>query len=287
MTTLQSQSKLRNIPLNEITEGDNVRTSYANIEELAASIERHGQLQPIGVYRDENEAWRILYGHRRLRAFQLLVDQGKAEFASVSAVIVERPSSLEVVQLIENIHRDDLSDPDKEKAVRAMVDRGMTQRDVARVLNKSETWVSRCLSALETRESVAGNPGAANLSTAAMAEISTLPPEQQTAVLGQLSERGSATVKETREAVKREKAAISSPTVERANSKWSEEKLAGQVKPSASRPLSERILHLCGVWREKASKYSANANESNGGFEKAEAILELVAEIEKEAGTHA
>lgn len=278
MTTLQNGSRLKNIPLNEISEGDNVRTSYANIDELAASIERHGQLQPVGVYKDDGASpWRILYGHRRLRAFQLLVEQGKAEFASISAVIVERPASLEVVQLIENIHRDDLSDVDKEKAVRGMVDRGMSQRDVARVLNKSETWVSRCLSAMGARESVEHVPGVENMTTAALAEVATLPADKRAEVVEKLAQNGSATVKEAREAVRAVKAGGGLPTVESSNAKWSAEALAGEVKPSSSWPLSQRVMYVCGRWREKASEMA-----SAGELDKSAAILILCNEIERE-----
>lgn len=64
-------------PLDRINEPPApMRLSMAQVglEELAASIQNHGQLQPIGVVPD-GERFTIIYGHRRFCALQLLGDR--------------------------------------------------------------------------------------------------------------------------------------------------------------------------------------------------------------------
>lgn len=272
MKSLTPTSKLQRIPLNEISEGDNVRGVYADIEELAESIERHGQLQPIGVYKDDGaEPWRILYGHRRLRAHQLLVSQGKAEFASISAIVTERPANIEVVQLIENIHRDDLTDGDKEKAVRGLVDGGLSQREVSRMLNKSETWVSRCLSAGSLRLEIEQRGGSTeNLSTEMVSTLSAVPAEKLAEVVEKVAQ-GKPTVAAVRSEVKAARAPSGLSTVAASNDRW--------AAIGDARPLGERIMYVCGQYREKASDMAAN-----GAPELAKMVLEFVGKIEAEVG---
>lgn len=273
MISLGGAQKLKRIPLNEISEGENVRKVYAGIDELAASIERDGQLQPIGVCINGFEGFRVLYGHRRLRAHKLLTDQGKPDFAAISAVVMEEPRSIEAVQLIENIQRDDLSDADKEQAVKAMVEREkLSQREVARLLSKSESWVSRVLSAGQLRDTVeAQGVAASSVGTAALSELVSVPEEKKAEAVAAVVQAGG-TVQAARE-VKRDMVPRSSgglPTVEASNGKWLRD-------ADGKKTLGERIMAVCAEYREKASDMALK-----GAPELGKMVLEIVERLEKE-----
>ena len=61
----------RHMPIDAITEDENDRTAYTEIEELAESIRRVGILQPLRVRFDDFTP-RLVFGHRRLRAAKSL-----------------------------------------------------------------------------------------------------------------------------------------------------------------------------------------------------------------------
>jgi ParB family chromosome partitioning protein len=88
----------------------------AKLEELAASIEREGVLQPIAVrYDAERDIYVVIHGERRWRAANL------AGLAVIPAVVRDVPVERRLVQqLMENIVRDDLNAVDRAAALRAL-----------------------------------------------------------------------------------------------------------------------------------------------------------------------
>ena len=141
--------QVREVPLLLIDEIENVRTSYdeEGIQQLAASIEKQGLLQPV-VLSEEGTRFTIQAGHRRVLAFRFL----KRE--TIPAVIRPSPEFLAEVQLIENIQREDLSPADLEAAVGSLVTRYGTQEKVGQLLQKSKQWVSNVLAASRVRENL-------------------------------------------------------------------------------------------------------------------------------------
>lgn len=104
--------------------------------ELAKSIELYGVLQPIGL-RPENEKgqFMIVYGERRFRAAQMVDGLN-----SIPAMLVE---SLDpVLQMIENIQRNDLTPMEIGQWIQMRIDQGETSSSIAKQLNKPKDYVS-------------------------------------------------------------------------------------------------------------------------------------------------
>ncbi|GAB5441350.1 MAG: hypothetical protein Fues2KO_16990 [Fuerstiella sp.] len=118
------------------------------LQQLAASLKRDGQLQPIRVRWDATlEKWIIVAGERRYRAALL------ANLPTIDCCFEER--SLEDTvkleqQLIENLQRSDLNILEEARAYQQLMT--MTERngrELARSLNISSTRVSRALALLK------------------------------------------------------------------------------------------------------------------------------------------
>ena len=192
---LQKQST-RKIDLSQINKTDNIRKQYDDIESLARSIERDGQLQPIGVVEQENGTFNMLYGFRRLNAFLFLCNEGK-DFMQIEAKITTGDPA--IIQLIENIHRDNLKSEEFEDALQALLASGLTQKEIAERLNIRQTRVSDALAARKTRNSMKKkNIDTSDLSTTAVSLMRSIPEEKQKEVVEKIKEKGS-TVKAVKE----------------------------------------------------------------------------------------
>lgn len=66
--TLPMLAQHEDLDIADIKIGDRYRKDVGDIEALAASIKKQGLLQPIGI----NENNELVFGERRLRAFQSL-----------------------------------------------------------------------------------------------------------------------------------------------------------------------------------------------------------------------
>lgn len=110
------------------------------LEELAASIRRHGVMQPLLVTED-GEGYLIVAGERRWRAAQ------KAGLTQ-APVIVRKLEGRELAELslIENLQREDLSDLEEAQAFSGLMqDHGYTQEALAERLGKSRSYVANTL----------------------------------------------------------------------------------------------------------------------------------------------
>ncbi|GHT98560.1 chromosome partitioning protein ParB [Spirochaetia bacterium] len=130
---------IKDIPLGDIRIKENVRKNYAGIEELAESIRQHGLLQPITVYAD-GDSYVVKTGHRRFKASQLLYQKEPDKFHSVRCIISDA-DNLSVIQLVENVQREDLSQLDLFTALSALREQGMTMKQIANAMGKSEDYI--------------------------------------------------------------------------------------------------------------------------------------------------
>lgn len=131
------------IPLAQIVVGDRFREDLGNIEELAASIREKGLIQPLSV----NADFVLLAGGRRYNACKSL------GLEKVPVMLREGNDEVDAreVELIENIHRKDMSWQEKAKLV-ARIHTLYTERDpnwmgkkTAQLIDQSEMNVSRAL----------------------------------------------------------------------------------------------------------------------------------------------
>jgi ParB family chromosome partitioning protein len=176
MAKMQGGNSGRKISLAQIIESGNVRKDYQDIEELAQSIKTSGLLQPIAVKAsgkdgDGIERYELIAGHRRLRAFKHLFDSGDGGFSMIEAVVVTGDKL--TLQLVENLQRSDLTAREREDGIYLMAKNGdVPQRELAAMLGKTESYVSRNLKAHSIRD-IADKEGidTGGISTGALCEI--------------------------------------------------------------------------------------------------------------------
>lgn len=115
-----------------IFSGKNPRTEMKSLEELAENIKEFGVLEPI-IVRPKEEKFEVVVGERRVKASMLA---GKKEIPAITRAITD--SQADELRLIENIHREDLTDAEKGDAVLALwanYDKYKTIKDVADAIN--------------------------------------------------------------------------------------------------------------------------------------------------------
>jgi len=107
-----SRQQLTAIPIDLLVfSGRNPRTEMRGIEELADNIKQYGLLQPI-VARPRESKFEIVVGERRVRASRL------AGLESIPAIVrTLTDDQTDELRLIENVHREDLTNAEKGDAV--------------------------------------------------------------------------------------------------------------------------------------------------------------------------
>ncbi len=120
-----------------------------SIDELAKSIVETGIIQPILVA-PEQDHYKIIVGERRWRAAQ------KAGLRSIPVIIrnIVKEKQLEI-QLIENIHRQDLNPLEVAQAFNQLVQElGLTQQEIADKVGKDRASVANYLRLLKLPDEV-------------------------------------------------------------------------------------------------------------------------------------
>jgi ParB/RepB/Spo0J family partition protein len=154
-----SKTEFVMIPINLLVySGRNPRTEMRGLEEFAENIKEYGILEPI-IVRPREEKFEVVVGERRVRAG---VIAGLKEAPAIVKALTDRQT--DELRLIENIHREDLTDAEKGDAVLSLLenypDKYPTLKSIAEALNKSHniimfwTYKSRRLSAF-VKESLA------------------------------------------------------------------------------------------------------------------------------------
>jgi len=139
--TVTSDSPLKSLPIASIRPlPGNPRKHFDEgaLEELAASIASRGVIQPIIVRPQGKGRYQIVAGERRWRAAQ------KARLHQIPALVREL-SEREVMALalIENLQREDLNPVEEARAYQRLSDEeGMTQAEIARMVEKSRSHVA-------------------------------------------------------------------------------------------------------------------------------------------------
>jgi ParB family chromosome partitioning protein len=143
------------------------------LDRLAASIKRYGQLAPIRIRHDgARGVWVVLVGERRLRACKL------AGLATVRVEFVEREMTEADVlaeQVVENAVRADLLPVEQGRAYKRLMElNGSTAQDVADSLGVEATAVYRALALLRLPDDVAELVDAGEIKPTAAYEIAKL-----------------------------------------------------------------------------------------------------------------
>lgn len=171
------------------------------IRELADSIEAHGLHYALrGIERADGKVV-VVDGGRRLRAIRLLVEEKRANGLAdkVPVTIIEGKLDADgarVQALIGNLQREELSSYEVAKELCALKDAGLSQSDIAKRLNKSQSWVSRHLSSFtKSAPAVHKAWAAGKLPDDDVQSLSKLPaPEQEKRLADMMQHRDAAAV---------------------------------------------------------------------------------------------
>jgi ParB family chromosome partitioning protein len=145
-----------------------------SLARLAASLETHGQLQPISVRWNEGMGrYLIVTGERRWRAAQLA---GRRTIAAVVLADGLSDSKVLEMQLIENALREDLQPIEQARAFLALMDRnGWPASRVAEVLHINPGTITRALALLDLPAAVQEQVAAGTLAPTVAYEVSKVP----------------------------------------------------------------------------------------------------------------
>jgi ParB family chromosome partitioning protein len=130
---------VKDISIGDIGIRENVRKNYTGVEELTESIRQHGLLQPITVYADGDQ-YIVKTGHRRFMACQALYESEPERFHCIRCIVSDA-KNIAVIQLVENVQREDLSQVDLCNALSALREHGMSHREIALAMGKTEGYV--------------------------------------------------------------------------------------------------------------------------------------------------
>ena len=127
----------RTIAVDNICENGNIR-QVGDIDDLAASIQAHGIINPITVTNDfgMSTQYRVVAGHRRLAAAK------RIGLAKVPCHVMDKDSDgLDEIPLSENITRMDMTPYEECLAVKFLVSKKNTVQQVARKFGRTLRWV--------------------------------------------------------------------------------------------------------------------------------------------------
>ena len=121
-----------------------------SLEELAASIQEYGVLQPISVRLINGYRYELVAGERRLRASKI------AGLASIPAVVINiSDQDSAVLALVENLQRQNLHYLEEAEGFQnLMTDYGLTQEELALRVGKNQSTIANKLRILRLSKTV-------------------------------------------------------------------------------------------------------------------------------------
>lgn len=126
------------------------RFSNTSLEELAASIEAYGVLQPITVRKFNDNSYELIAGERRLRASII------AKIPKIPAIVKEIvDSDSAIIALIENIQRENLNYLEEAESYQQLMGiHDLTQEQIAQKVGKTQSTIANKLRLLRLDDEV-------------------------------------------------------------------------------------------------------------------------------------
>lgn len=148
----EARQEVRDIAVGDIRENPRqprAHFSSSELEDLIASIQEHGIIQPLVVTRD-GRGYELIAGERRLRAARTL------GLKTVPTIVRDASEQQKLeLALIENIQRQDLNAVEEAVAYRALIDEfNLTQEQVAKRVGKGRSNVANILRLLDLPETI-------------------------------------------------------------------------------------------------------------------------------------
>ncbi|MDZ4686857.1 MAG: ParB/RepB/Spo0J family partition protein [Planctomycetaceae bacterium] len=130
-----------------IEDPKNERKTFRNMEGLIASIQSMGIIEPLTVMPADGGRYQIVTGHRRFRAAR------EAELKEIEVIIRDAENEKRVRQksVVSNVQRENVNPIELAEALQSLLDDSTveSQRELARIIGKDETWVSHMLALLK------------------------------------------------------------------------------------------------------------------------------------------
>ena len=144
------------------------------LEELSASIERHGVIQPV-VLRKLGKGYELVAGERRWRAARMA---GLKEIPCIVKELSDEENML--LAIIENMQREDLNPIEEAKGLKAMTEKyGFTQEQVSTSLGRSRTYIANSIRLLKLPDEIQQYVSEGQMSAAHGRTIINIPDKQK------------------------------------------------------------------------------------------------------------
>lgn len=129
-----------------------IEIDQSAIEDLANSIKENGLLQPITVLENADESYTIVFGHRRVAAYEYL---NKKEIEANILTSLEN-KDLVISPIVENLQRKDMEPIETALALDKVLKMGIikTQNDLSKAVGVSQGRISKLLSILKLSDEV-------------------------------------------------------------------------------------------------------------------------------------
>lgn len=224
------------VPLSRIEPRKNQpRTLFdeERIDELAASIEEHGLIQPLTVRDIGSGYYQIIAGERRWRAAR------QAGLTEVPVRILDADDRKTAeLALVENLQREDLNPVEEARGYRTLMEEyTLTQEETAKIVGKSRPYVANAIRLLNLSESVLQQLESGALSSGAARAVLALPNEEQQKRAADIIIQNGLSVREAEALIKR----LSSEEAKEPPGKKKQDIYLEEVQKVLGRKLSRKV----------------------------------------------
>ena len=175
------------------------------LNELAASIEEHGLIQPL-VLRKAEKGYEIVAGERRWRAARKI---GIREIPCIVRELTDEENML--LAIIENMQREDLNPIEEAEGIRQMIETyGLTQEEVSKSVGKSRPYIANSLRLLRLPETVRKYIEDGSLSTGHAKAIAAVSDEKKQIELAEVAIRDGLSVRQLEKLAQQDKSGVKS-----------------------------------------------------------------------------
>jgi ParB family chromosome partitioning protein len=180
MSNILLAMELKELPIDKIKPNPLQPREYFDrekIRELADSVKEVGLLNPIQV-RPKGKEYEIIAGERRWKACQVA---GKKTVPSIIKKVDD--AQLMIESLIENVHREDLSDIEKAKALKIIMQKGKITSivDLAKRVGLSKSYIDMIFDVADIRKELPEQVKEVSLSV--ISETRPLPKEERKKII--------------------------------------------------------------------------------------------------------
>ena len=173
------------------------------LNELAASIEEHGLIQPL-VLRKAEKGYEIVAGERRWRAARKI---GIREIPCIVRELTDEENML--LAIIENMQREDLNPIEEAEGIRQMIETyGLTQEEVSKSVGKSRPYIANSLRLLRLPETVIKYVEDGSLSTGHAKAIAAVSDEKKQIELAEVAIRDGLSVRQLEKLAQQDKSGV-------------------------------------------------------------------------------